>query len=61
MKSMQDSIDSQHEVICSLNRELDKVNKENKKLRQRLSKYEKPIKDSGNSSTPPSKENMKLV
>ena len=31
---------------------------ENKSLRKRLSKYEKPNKNSSNSSTPPSKENM---
>ena len=59
MGSMQDTIDSQYEEICSLNRKLDKTNKENKKLRKRLSKYEEPPKDSGNSSTPPGKENMK--
>ena len=33
--------------------------KENRSLRKRLEKYEKPDKNSNNSSTPPSKEKMK--
>lgn len=44
---------------CSLNRNVDRLLKENRELRKRLDKYEKPPKDSGNSSTPPSKEPMK--
>ena len=56
---MQRTIDSQHAEICSLNRNVDKLLKENRELRRRLEKYEKPPKDSGNSSTPPSKEPMK--
>lgn len=38
---------------------LKKKDKENAELRKRLSKYEGPPKNSGNSSTPPSKESMK--
>ena len=56
---MQRTIDSQHAEICSLNRNVDKLLKENRELRKRLEKYEKPPKDSGNSSTPPSKEPIK--
>lgn len=56
---MQRTIDSQHAEICSLNRNVDKLLKENRELRKRLEKYEKPPKDSGNSSTPPSNEPMK--
>lgn len=40
-------------------RNIDKLLKENRELRKRLEKYEKPPKDSANSSTPPSKEPMK--
>lgn len=40
----------------SLNRNIDKLLKENRELRKRLEKYENPPKDSGNSSTPPSKK-----
>lgn len=53
---MQGTIDSQHAEICVLNRNIDKLLKENRQLRRRLEKYEKPPKDSDNSSTPPSKE-----
>lgn len=53
---MQRTIYSQHAEICSLTRNIDKLLKENRELRKRLEKYEKPPKDSGNSSTPPSKE-----
>lgn len=56
---MQRTIDSQHTEICSLTRNVDKLLKENRELRKRLEKYENPPKDSGNSSTPPSKEPMK--
>ena len=59
LASMQRTIDSQHSEICSLNRNIDKLLKENRELRKRLEKYEKPPKDAGNSSTPPSKEPMK--
>lgn len=73
IESMQKTIDSQHSTICQINRNgqaqlkkiktlermLKKKDKENEELRKRLSKYEEPPKNSGNSSTPPSKEQMK--
>ena len=73
IESMQKTIDSQHATICRINRTsqghlkeirdlkrmLKKKDKENEDLRKRLSKYEEPPKNSGNSSTPPSKEQMK--
>lgn len=59
LELMQRTIDSQHTEICSLSRNVDRLLKENRELRKRLEKYEKPPKDSANSSTPPSKEPMK--
>lgn len=73
IESMQETIDSQHSTICQINRNgqaqlkkiktlermLKKKDQENEELRKRLSKYEEPPKNSGNSSTPPSKEQMK--
>ena len=66
MHSMRETIASQHSDICNLNRNIDvlnrelrKRNKEIERLKSRLSKYETPSKDSGNSSTPPSKEKIK--
>ena len=73
IESMQRTIDSQHSTICQINRTsqgqlkeirdlkhmLKKKDKENEELRKLLSKYEEPPKNSGNSSTPPSKEQMK--
>ncbi|MDE5660513.1 MAG: hypothetical protein K2I28_06440 [Muribaculaceae bacterium] len=73
IESMQKTIDSQHATICQINRNgqaqlkkiqtlermLKKKDKELEELRKRLSKYEEPPKNSGNSSTPPSKEQMK--
>lgn len=59
LELMQKTIDSQHSEICSLNRNVDRLLKENHELRKRLEKYEKPPKDSVNSSTPPSKEPIK--
>lgn len=59
LQSLRKTVDSQHAEICSLNRNVDRLLKENRELRKRLEKYEKPPKDSGNSSTPPSKEPMK--
>lgn len=73
IKSMQKTIDSQQAAICQINRNgqaqlkkiqtlgrmLKKKDKELDELRKRLSKYEEPPKNSGNSSTPPSKERMK--
>ena len=59
LELMQRTIDSQHAEICTLNHNVDRLLKENRELRKRLEKYEKPPKDSGNSSTPPSKEPIK--
>lgn len=59
LQSLRKMVDSQHAEICSLNRNVDKLLKENRELRKRLEKYEKPPKDSGNSGTPPSKEPIK--
>lgn len=73
IESMQKTIDSQHATICQINRIsqgqlkeirdlkrlLKKERKEKEELRKRLSKYEEPPKNSGNSGTPPSKESMK--
>lgn len=73
LESMQKTIDSQHATICQVNRIsqrqlkeihdlqrlLGKKDKEIEELRKRLSKYEEPPKNSGNSSTPPSKESLK--
>lgn len=73
IESMQKTIDSQHATICQVNRIsqrqlkeihdlkrlLAKKDKENEELRKRLSQYEEPPKNSGNSSTPPSKKSLK--
>ena len=59
LQSLRKTVDSLYAENCSLNRNVDKLLKENRELRKRLEKYEKPPKDSGNSSTPPSKEPMK--
>lgn len=66
MRLMRETIDQQYAEIAklnrnieALNRQLRKKNEENSRLKERLSKYEKPKKNSGNSSTPPSKETMK--
>lgn len=63
---MRKTIDQQYSEIARLNRNIESLNhqlrkkdKEIAKLNERLSKYEQPDKNSGNSSTPPSKENMK--
>lgn len=63
---MRETIDSQHTEICNLNRKAEALHqevrclkKENETLREQLAKYETPEKNSGNSSTPPSKESMK--
>ncbi len=64
--AMQKDIDSQYETMCSLNRNIDKLNAEISKrnaiiedLKKRLAKYETQDKNSNNISTPPSKEKMK--
>ena len=66
MRSMRKTIDQQYSEIANLNRNIESLNQQlrkkdedNAKLRERLSKYEHPGKNSSNSSTPPSKENMK--
>lgn len=59
IKSMKETIDSQHAEMCRLNRVNGRLQKENKELRKKLSKYEKPKKNSSNSSTPPTKEPIK--
>ena len=66
MRLMRGTINQQYAEIAKLNRNIEalnhqirKKNEEIFKLRERLSKYEEPDKNSGNSSTPPSKEKMK--
>lgn len=59
LRSMRETIDAQCTKIACLNRNVEKLQKENHELRKRLKKYESPGKNSGNSSTPPSKEKMK--
>lgn len=59
VQSMREIIDAQHTEIVSLKRNVDRLQKENRDLRKRLSKYENPDKNSCNSSVPPSKERMK--
>ena len=66
MRLMRETIASQHSDICQLNRNIDRLNadlrkrdKEIEELKARLAKYEAPDKNSGNSSTPPSKESIK--
>lgn len=59
LQSLRKTVDSLYAENRSLNRNMDKLLKETRELRKRLEKYEKPPKDSGNSSTPPSKEPIK--
>ena len=66
VRLMRETIDQQYAEIARLNRNIEALNRqirkkdeENARLKERLSKYEKPKKNSGNSSTPPSKESMK--
>ena len=66
MRLMRETIDQQYAEIAKLNRNIEALNhqirkkdEENARLKERLSKYEKPKKNSSNSSTPPSKESMK--
>ena len=66
MRLMRETINQQHTEITKLNRNIEslnhqlrKKNEEITKLKKRLSKYETPDKNSGNSSTPPGKECMK--
>ena len=66
MRLMSETIDQQYAEIVKLNRNIESLNRQIRKkdetiakLTERLSKYEKPKKNFGNSSTPPSKESMK--
>ena len=66
MRLMRKTIDQQYADIAKLNRNIEALNRQIRKrdetivkLTERLSKYEKPKKNSDNSSTPPSKESMK--
>ena len=66
MRLMRETIASQHSDICQLNRNIDRLNADLRKrdkrieeLEAELAKYKTPDKNSGNSSTPPSKESMK--
>ena len=66
MQLMRKTINQQYAEITKLNRNIEALNHQIRKkdkdivqLKERLSKYEKPDKNSGNSSTPPSKESMK--
>ena len=66
IRRLNGQVASQHSEICSLNRNIDKLNHELRKrdkrieeLTAKLAKYESPAKNSGNSSTPPSKEKMR--
>lgn len=56
LQSLRKTVDSLYAENRSLNRNVDRLLKENRELRKRLEKYDKPPKDSGNSSIPPSKE-----
>ncbi len=52
-------MDAMHTENVSLRRNVEKLQAENRTLRKRLEKYERPKKNSNNSSTPPSKEPFK--
>ncbi|WP_373150054.1 hypothetical protein [Bacteroides stercoris] len=56
---MRKTVDSLYAENRTLNCNVDRLLKENRELSKRLEKYEKPLKDSGDSSTPPSKDPMK--
>ena len=65
MRLMRETINQQYAEITKLNRNIEALNRqlrkkdeENTRLKERLSKYEKPKKNSGNSSTPPSLDNL---
>ena len=66
MRLMRETINRQYAEIAKLNRNIESLNRQIRKkdetiakLTERLSEYENPKKNSGNSSTPPSKESMK--
>ena len=56
---MREGMDALRTENANLRRNVEKLQAENRTLRKRLEKYEKPKKNSNNSSTPPSKESMK--
>ena len=58
IQSLRETVDSQFVEICQLNRNTERLLKENRELRIRLEKYERPSKDSNNSGTPPAKESI---
>ncbi len=58
VSSMEQQIDDMHATICNNTRTIERLTKENRELKKRLAKYEEPPKNSGNSSTPPSKERI---
>lgn len=66
MRLMRETLNQQYAEIANLNRSIEALNCQIRKkddtiakLTERLSKYENPKKNSGNSGIPPSKENMK--
>ncbi len=59
--SIRETIDAQHGEIVRLKCNADRLEKGNRNLRKRLSKYEVPDKNSNNSNVPPSTEGMKDV
>ncbi|MBD5309953.1 MAG: DNA replication initiation control protein YabA [Bacteroides sp.] len=59
LQSLRKTVNSLYAENRSLNRDVDRLLKGNRELRKRLEKYEKPPKDSSNSSTPPSKKPIK--
>ena len=66
MRLLRETVSQQYAEIVKLNRNINALNLQIRKkdteltnLRERLAKYEKPDKNSNNSSTPPSKERIK--
>lgn len=66
MRLMRETIGLQYAEIAKLNRNIESLNRQirkkdegNARLKERLSKYEKPKKNSDNSSTLPNKESIK--
>ncbi|MCQ7582408.1 hypothetical protein NP174_22975 [Salmonella enterica] len=60
MRLMRETVSRQYSEILKLNRNIESLNlqihkkdEELARLKERLAKYEKPDKNSGNSSTPP--------
>lgn len=67
MRLLRATVNQQYAEIITLNRNINALNLEIRKkdtelinLRERLAKYEKPDKNSNNSSTPPSKERIRM-